>query len=74
MEFVRYIVIFILLYNFWSVVSAFANLFIESMNWIIGVITIDLDKRQNEAELEISKKEELEHRIGFQVDSPKDEF
>ena len=45
MEFVKYIVIFILLYNFESVVSAFANLLIESMNWIIGVIAIDLGKR-----------------------------
>ena len=74
MEFVKYIVIFILLYNFESVVSAFANLLIESMNWIIGVIAIDLGKRQNEAELEIGKKEELEPCIGFQVDSLKDEF
>ena len=65
MEFVKYIIIFILLYNFESIMSAFANLIIESMNWVIGIIAIDLSKRQENAGL---NKEELEPCIGFQVD------
>ena len=74
MEFVKYIVIFILLYNFESIISALANLIIESMNWIIGIIALDLNKRQCKAESETQEKEELTPCIGFQVDSSEDDL
>ena len=69
MEYIKYIIIFILLYNFESIISALANLIIESINWIIGIIALDLSKRQHKAELETQEKEELTPCIGFQVDS-----
>ena len=74
MEFVKYIVIFILLYNFESIISALANLIIESMNWIIGIIALDLNKRQCKVESETQEKEELTPCIGFQVDSSEDDL
>ena len=52
MEYIKYIIIFILLYNFENIISALANLIIESMNWVIGIIALDLSKRQHKAELE----------------------
>ena len=64
MEFIKYTIIFILLYNLESIICALTSLITESINYLIGRIAIDLQLKQQEAGL---NKEELEPCIGFQA-------
>lgn len=63
MDFIKYIIIFILLYNFETIISSLTGLIVEFINYLVALIALDLRKRGAE-----DSTEELSHCIGFQVD------
>lgn len=70
-EFFKCVIIFILLYNFETIISSLCNLFVEYMNYLISMISLKLIQKKNEIEDESNNV--LEPCIGFQVPSEEEE-
>lgn len=67
LEIVKCIIIFILLYNFESVVCSLTGLITESINYLVACIALKLAEKQQE--MEDHSEDELTPCIGFQVPS-----